>query len=155
MENLFFIYILGQGNIMKKVILGAFILCGVLSADCVRNSNKTVSCSETKLMWQDDKNSKTIMKNLKNAIKYCRNLAFAGYSDWRLPNKKELLNIVDFTKDKPIINNAFKNTKWGYYWSSTGSTVNSANAWSVHLGYGGIKENFVGKGFYVRCVRDE
>ncbi len=154
MENLFFIYILGQGNIMKKIILGAFILCGVLSADCVRNSNGTVSCSETKLMWQDDKNAKTIKKDWESAKKYCKNLKFAGYSDWRLPSIKELFSIVNHSAYSPAINSAFKNTTLlHYYWSTTSYAYYTSLVWNVNFGNGHTDYyNKLNKNA-VRCVR--
>ena len=31
-----------------------------------------------------------------NAIEYCDNLTYAGYSDWRLPNKNELASLFSF-----------------------------------------------------------
>ncbi len=143
---------------MKTSILSILIICGVLSADCTRMSNDIVSCSENQLVWQDDNGTIDVKKVWSEAITYCEDLSFAGYSDWRLPNQNELLSIVDYDKHDSAINSAFKNTYPNYYWSSTIRSDNSNNAWLVNFNDGGTfildssKDNNNSR--YVRCVRD-
>ncbi|MCY1722381.1 DUF1566 domain-containing protein [Prolixibacteraceae bacterium Z1-6] len=62
----------------------------------VDNGDGTVSDLATGLMWQkaDDGNS----YNWEEALDYAWNLELAGYSDWRLPDAKELQSIVDYTR---------------------------------------------------------
>ncbi len=139
---------------MKKSILSILILCGVLSATCTRNSNETVTCSESKLMWQDNSEAKTVNNTWGNAIKYCEDLSFAGYSDWRLPNKNELLSIVDRSKYNPAINGAFKNvTTSSDYWSSTTYAGYTSLAWYVNFYDGDTNDCNKDYSLYVRCVR--
>ena len=45
----------------------------------------------TDFMWTKDEVSN---KNRRQALEYCENLIHAGYSDWRLPNRNELMSIV-------------------------------------------------------------
>lgn len=66
---------------------------------------------------------------------------FLGYSDWRVPNVKELQSIVDYTKsptvtDSPAIDdlfyctpiiNCFGEDDYGFYWSSTTHDDGSAS----------------------------
>ena len=47
----------------------------------------------TGLMWAGKDNGKDV--NWHKAMKYCRNLRLAGYSDWRLANIGELQGIYD------------------------------------------------------------
>ena len=53
----------------------------------------------TGLTWTARDNGKDV--SWKKAIKYCRNLRLAGYSDWRLPNLAELQAIYDKTVEAP------------------------------------------------------
>ncbi len=107
-------------------------------------------------MWQDDESAKTLTKTWKEAIEYCESLNFAGYSDWRLPNKNELLSIVDRSKYSSAINGVFKNFNTASrinYWSSTSFASNPSNAWRVvfNFGYADYVDKSVSN--YVRCVR--
>ena len=36
--------------------------------------------------------------NWEEALRFCENMNFAGYSDWRLPDAKELQSIVDYER---------------------------------------------------------
>ncbi|KPJ56653.1 hypothetical protein AMJ49_04285, partial [Parcubacteria bacterium DG_74_2] len=65
-----------------------------------------------------------------NAIDFCNNLDFAGYTDWRLPNYKELFSIVDFgTQSAPVINKNYFGVKPDRYWTSS--------VWKEHREYPG------------------
>ena len=98
------------------------------------------------------------------AVKYCDDLNFAGFDDWRLPTANELLSITDDTKYNPAINKAFKNVayetndkgekNYGWYWSSTESAGGSSNAWIVDFKDGDISWSDVYNSRFVRCVRD-
>lgn len=62
----------------------------------VDNGDGTVTDNATGLMWQKSDNGEGV--NWKNALIYAENLLLANYSDWRLPNAKELQSIVDYTR---------------------------------------------------------
>ncbi len=53
----------------------------------------------TRLMWAGKDNGKDV--SWKKAMKYCRDLRLAGYSDWRLATLSELEAIYDKTVDVP------------------------------------------------------
>jgi hypothetical protein len=53
----------------------------------------------TGLMWAGKDNGKDV--NWKNAVKYCRALRLAGYSDWRLASLGELQGIYDKDANAP------------------------------------------------------
>ncbi len=135
-------------NILTLTLL-ASLLCVSTYAECTRNSNETVTCSESKLIWQDNSEVKTIKKSWSYAIKHCEDLNFAGYSDWRLPNINELLSIVDESKYNNR-NGAFKNVAGSAVWSSTSYARNTNNAWYISPG---TQEDNKNIRKYVRCVR--
>ena len=82
-------------------------------------------------MWQKE-DSKQGM-NWENALDHAENLEIAGYTDWRLPNAKELQSIVDYSRSPSTHNSAaigpiFQTTSiidesgndnYPFYWTST------------------------------------
>jgi len=121
-----------------------------LMAGFTRNdTTQIVTDSKTQLQWQDDVTVSD--KTWTEAIAYCEGLTLGGYSDWRLPNLKELTSIVDDTKANPSIDTAvFANTASNYYWSSTTYANHSHYAWYVA---GRQDYNSKSHDHYVRCVR--
>ena len=132
-----------------------------------------------RLMWQDQQfmDSSATLSPLSammgnkykemtyaEAVKYCENLNFAGFDDWRLPTVNELLSITDDTRFKPAINKAFKNVayetndkgekSYSWYWSSTKSASVSSGAWIVYFRGGNDNWGGVSSRSFVRCVRD-
>jgi len=80
----------------------------------------------TGLMWAGKDNGKDV--GLKSAVKYCRDLRLAGYSDWRLANMAELQGIYDKSANAPGLAGPHDNdpTMWhvkgnlfltGYEWA--------------------------------------
>jgi len=59
------------------------------------NTDLTITDSATALMWQKEDAESS---SWDDAIQQCENSVTASYSDWRLPNAKELHSIVDYTK---------------------------------------------------------
>ncbi len=64
--------------------------------DFVNNGDGTVTDNATGLMWTRDDNGAAVL--WEDALDYAETSSFAGYSDWRLPNVKELQSIVDYTR---------------------------------------------------------
>ncbi len=103
--------------------------------------------TDTKLMWQDNLEVKTVKKDWQGAINYCENLKLAGYDDWKLP-KQIPLSVLHSKK------NSLNNIIHSCYWAPETDTINTGIAWSVNCDNGGdIWKNpeFL---FNVRCVRD-
>ena len=132
---------------MTRLILMIMIGFSVVYA------NDTFVDSSTGLIWQDNRDAKTIGKTWKDAREYCQNLSLAGYSDWRLPTIKELQSIVDISKYDPAIKNGFKNIASDDYWSSSEYAGDTSVAWFVYFYFGSTGwYNKSGK-YFVRCVR--
>ena len=114
-----------------------------------------------KLMWQDGE--EMFKGDYAEAVRYCDDLNFAGFDDWRLPTINELLSITDDTSFNPAINKAFKNVayetndkgekSYGWYWSSTKSAGDSSSAWFVNFRNGYDYWSGVSYRSFVRCVR--
>lgn len=115
----------------------------------------------TGLMWVTDPMTDAGFKGVQtweSALTSCtvtlNGMAYAGYSDWRLPNAKELQSIVDYGRQIPSINTTyFLNTQSNNYWSSTTSKPSTTGAWTVFF-FDGTMLNFNKTFTYcVRCVR--
>ena len=61
-------------------------------------------------------------------------------TDWRLPNIKELLSLVDYAQSDPALpsGNPFVNVESSRYWSSSTEVQNPDGAWCVSLDGGGV-----------------
>lgn len=95
------------------------------------NGNNTITDNATGLMWM--KNDSQDGMTWEEALNYAENLEYAGHSDWRLPDVKELQSILDYTRSPattgsaaidPLFNsteitNEASVTDYPFYWSST------------------------------------
>ena len=59
------------------------------------NGGEMIRDLSTDLFWQKEPVKKATWKE---ALSYCEGLEYAGHTDWRLPNKNELLSLVDYSK---------------------------------------------------------
>ena len=130
------------------LMMGASML---LHAGLVKTGDR-VTDTETGLQWQNDDK---IEMNWREAIEYCEDLDFGEYSDWRLPNKKELHSIVDYKTCYPSTGSVFDDTASKYYWTSTTDALHKKNAYVVDFREGKIyvAEKIQEAEVYVRCVR--
>jgi hypothetical protein len=117
------------------------------STDFTVNNDGTVSHKKTGLMWKVcsegqvwSNGSCTGVKvyNWQQALQLPMTLnssgGYAGYSDWRLPNIKELQSISEQQCSAPGINSSiFPSINDGSYWSSSPVAHDSSSAWSVNL----------------------
>ena len=140
---------------MRAILLLMIGLSTSLLADFSRSSG-VVTDNITGLQWQDDySDNGGDIKYAKwtDAIAYCEDLTLGDHSDWRLPNKKELLSIVDYRRHNPSIDTVFTHTTSDFYWSSTAHASSTDSAWFVSF-YNGYTYNVnKSRGNYVRCVR--
>ena len=88
----------------------------------------------TGLMWTKSA-AHGSRKTWPDAINYSKNLVYGGYSDWRLPNIKELASLLDLSKESlPLPDgNPFVGVHLNYYyWTSSTRADSTGNAWCVH-----------------------
>jgi hypothetical protein len=78
---------------------------------------------------------------------------FAGFSDWGVPNAKELQSIVDYSMTGPSIDAAFGPTASFSYWSATLSAGDPGNAWFVGFNGGRVSRADKSSTRNVRAVR--
>ena len=111
--------------------------------------DEIVKDSLTGLMWQ--KTYKDSVKKFADALSTCENLEYAGFTDWRLPNKNELASIANYGKYKPASD--FPEMPSRSFRTSTSDAKSSKNAWYILFSDSDI--NFGGKSNsdIVRCVR--
>ena len=117
------------------------------------NGDGTVTDNVTGLMWQ--KQFDIIMRKWAEALSQCEGLTLAGYTDWRLPAKKELMGIVNYRTILPAINETFFNTTSWDYWTTTTSAGYPSLAWHVDFGTGRVERSDKLDELYVRCARGE
>ncbi len=129
------------------------ILIGLSSLSMANfsKSGNIVTDSSTGLQWQDDAIGTTT--TWQGAIDRCEALVLDTHDDWRLPNKNELISIVDYSLNNPSIDSQFQNTISYYYWSSTSNASYPSYAWYVYFYDGSTYYSNKFNSKYVRCVR--
>jgi hypothetical protein len=92
----------------------------------------------TGLIWTGNANLADFPLTWQEALNYIagmnRERAF-GYSDWRLPNRRELRSLMSHQTRMPALpeGHPFRNVFLGWYWTSTTAAINTAYAWYVHM----------------------
>lgn len=93
---------------------------------------------------------------------------FAGYCDWRMPNRFELESILNLGTTNPAVSAPFHTgctpgctvltcscTFSSVYWSSTSAADAATLAWNVNFLFGSVNRNYVRAtdSYYARAVR--
>ena len=144
------------------------------------NSNGTVTDNLTGLIWLKNANCASATRDWATALTDVGSLNSAGtmndnscgdtsnggshQTDWRLPNRSELLSLVHYGVYSPALPNTAGTGQWtegnpftgvqsSYYWSSTSNASYAALAWRVDLGSGFVFANAKTGAYYVWPVR--
>lgn len=113
------------------------------------NGNGTVTDNLTGLIWLKNANCFGI-RTWNNALALCNGLNSgecgltdgSAEGDWRLPNLKELLSLLDFGRSTPVLPsghpfaNVQSEVEEDVYWSSTTLSNDTNRAWIVTMAYG-------------------
>jgi hypothetical protein len=109
-----------------------------VTADCVTDNL-------TGLMWTRNANLPAAQRTWLQALDDANTLVLCGFDDWRLPNRKELRSLINYS----LANNAatlntlgFSNVQSNLYWSSSTYVPTTdplaANAWVASMRDGDV-----------------
>ncbi|WP_462330231.1 Lcl C-terminal domain-containing protein [Thiohalocapsa halophila] len=128
------------------------------------NENGTVTDLATALIWKrcvegvsgtDCTTGHFETFTWQEALQHAEATAFAGSTQWRLPDKNELASLVEASCAGPAINEVlFPNTAWSATWSSSPYARDSSRAWTVEFNNGWVGYDDKGFPWFVRLVRD-
>lgn len=103
----------------------------------VQTDTNMVMDNQTLLIWARNANLGSTMM-WSNAIAYCEALNYGGETDWRLPNRNELLSLIDIGRSGPALplGHPFEDVQANAYWTSSTYLPLTNNAWYVTLSAG-------------------
>ena len=147
-----------------------------------KNNNGTVTDNLTGLIWLKNANCAGAMENWNTAIDYAAALYDGGTScfgtggdcglsdgssagDWRLPNRNEVLSLINIAYYNPALSDAAGTRPWlegnpftgvqsVKYWSSSTNMGRAGLAWGVDFHNGNVVRHGKSSEMYVWCVRD-
>lgn len=146
----------------------ATALLGAVGAACARgytdHQDGTVTDSATGLQWMRCAQGQTWTGSTcsagparytwAQATALSGSVSFAGHNDWRLPNIRELLSLVDRAAGNPAIDPvAFVDAPSGSFWSASARADTADSAWTVYFAYGNAFGETLDSGLGVRLVR--
>jgi Protein of unknown function (DUF1566)/HYDIN/CFA65/VesB-like, Ig-like domain len=129
------------------------------------NGNGTITDHLTGLVWLQNANCFGALQHWLYALDDCNNLSSgtcgltdgSAAGDWRLPNPKELLSLIDYSQYAPALptGHPFQNIQISYYWAADTLIANfNRHAWIVNMEYGGSSSDWKYLGnYYVWPVR--
>jgi hypothetical protein len=139
------------------------------------NGDGTVTDNLTGLIWLKDANCPGETKTWQQALDWvenplnsggtaCSDYAAGTFTDWRLPNLRELQSLVAYGYYGPALPNTagtgqlvegdpFTGVQSLFYWSSTTDVHSTNEAWGVHMVKGEVNDGFKFLDVYVWPVR--
>lgn len=112
------------------------------------NRDGTITDEASGLTWMQDDSGKGL--DWPSALDYAEGMEFAGHSDWRLPNAKELQSIIDYTRspdttDSAAIDPVFHCSEikneggekdYAHYWTSSTHQSSRGGETAVYFAFG-------------------
>jgi hypothetical protein len=141
-------WLLSLGSVADQ-ICNDYISISAPDGRFVDHGNGTVTDLDTGLMWKqcaegllgtDCAEGSAPTFTWQKALQQAAIADFAGFTDWRIPNKNELESLVNERCWDPAINvTLFPNTPLDWFWSSSPYTSSSSlSAWFVNFGSGRV-----------------
>lgn len=125
----------------------------------IKDSSEWIMVEDThsNLIWENiARNDSFNRLKWSDAIDYCRDLNLSGREGWRLPNRSELLSIIDYTQNTPAMDKDYfkKTTEYGFIWTS--SSYSQSHAYYVSPNEGLLHYADKESGVYIAmCVWSE
>ena len=143
----------GTKKFHVRAVRGIFIP-ELIANHFTENGNGTITDNVTNLVWQ--KIHSTDSLTWEQSLTYADTVTTGGYTDWRLPNIKELQSINDENLINPSINNTFfSNVGVNKFWSSTSLPNQTAKAWYLSTQFGITTYDAKTVKHYIYCVRGD
>ncbi len=110
-------------------------------------------------MWEDSPHTVGAENQVGfyGAQDYCNALNYGGYGDWRVPNRHELAEMLNYGKTDVLMDDIFNYRSGANYWTSQQKLSSGGNGsglgWSISFTDGGVHDRDRGSAYNVRCVR--
>ena len=116
---------------------------------------ETVTDNMTGLVWLKNTNWFKITYTWGKALAMCKYLSVDTFNDWRLPNVRELMSLVDYGHAGNILpaGHPFYDVRPDVYWSSTTFAADTNAAFAMHMQNGAWTMVSKKTRFYVWPVR--
>ena len=158
---------LGAGQAAAQICQPESIPASTPDSQLQDNGDGTITDRKTGLMWKQCSEGQsgadcasgraetfTWQQALQQAQAVNSSGGFAGFSDWRVPNIKELSSLVEHQCAEPAINlTRFPNTLRVGFWSASVVAGDSYYGSGVHFNGGKTERNANYSGYKLRLVR--
>lgn len=106
----------------------------------------------TGLVWQRQLDPRRF--TWKDAMDFCDVLTLAGWDDWRLPSRIELVSLLNLSRTNPSIDpEAFPGTPGEWFWTASRQANDPGRAWFVYFYFGYPDTDPDSSMYPARCVR--
>lgn len=119
------------------------------------NGNERVIIAGNR-MWEDSPHSAETKIGFYAAQDYCNGLNYGGYDDWRVPNRHELAEMINYGKKDVLFDDIIEHKIGARYWTSQekfSQAGGSGLGWSISFVDGGVHDKNKDDAYNVRCVR--
>jgi len=116
----------------------------------------------TGLMWeQKTLENEPMLHTFDDAVAYCEDLSLGGYSDWRMPTRKEYSTLLNSGRVSPALDTDYfpyyttEEQDAFYYWTASAYHDDPQQVWTMLLAFGLIDKKPTTGRHKVRCVRGD